>query len=276
MYLRRIIELALISIALSGVAFSQGVNTSKMQGLGDTKYHEVEFEPLNQTYHIYVRLPEEYDANKKYPTVYLLDGGAMFPMLASYYRYLNFGEESPELIVVGVSYGSNDWGGQNQRSRDFTAPAESREEYGGASKFSKFFRVKLLPLIERKYASDPTKRIVFGQSLGGQYSLYAAQLETGLFWGHIASNPALHRNLEFFLANHPKKDKRIRVYVSSGSRDTPRFLVPAKKWVAYWTNKKKADWALKTEILEGQTHMSAAPEAFRRGIKWMFEIGEEK
>ncbi|NNE67191.1 MAG: alpha/beta hydrolase [Pyrinomonadaceae bacterium] len=269
------LALSFIFIVFSVSGFAQAPDISKLQGLGETKYHEVKYEPLDQTYHIFVRLPEEYTASKKYPTVYLLDGGAMFPMLGSYYRYLNFGEEAPEMIVVGVSYGSNDWGGQNQRSRDFTAPAKSSEAYGGAAKFSAFFKTTLFPLIEKEYASDSDKRIVFGQSLGGQYSLYAAQVETGLFWGHIASNPALHRNLKFFLNAIPKKDKNVRLFVSSGSNDNPRFLVPAKKWVAHWKDKNDVDWGLKTEILDGQTHMSAAPEAFRRGIKWIFELADK-
>ncbi|MDH3492656.1 MAG: alpha/beta hydrolase-fold protein [Acidobacteriota bacterium] len=266
----KILFTLIFAASLTLSAFTQTVPIKHLQGLGDTRYHEVKYKPLDQTYHIYVRLPEDYDAKKKYPTAYLLDGGGTFPLLGSYYRSLNFSGEAPEMIIVGISYGSNDWGGLNQRSRDFTAPADSRAEYGGARKFSEFFRTTLFPLIEREYASDSSKRIVFGQSLGGQYALYAAQFETGLFWGHVASNPALHRNLDLFIKQEPLDDKKIRLYVSSGSLDNPRFLVPANKWVEHWNAREGVGWSLKTEILEGQTHMSAAPEAFRRGLKWIF------
>jgi predicted alpha/beta superfamily hydrolase len=40
------------------------------------------------------------------------------------------------------------------------------------------------------------------QGLGGQFVLYTALTRPDLFWGHIASNPALHRNLPFYPENH--------------------------------------------------------------------------
>ena len=58
---------------------------------------------------------------------------------------------------------------------------------------------ELIPLIESAYPSDDQQRIIFGQSLGGQFVLYTALTDPALFHGHIASNPALHRNLDFFL-----------------------------------------------------------------------------
>lgn len=47
----------------------------------------------------------------------------MFPLLAGYYRYLELGEEVPELILVGISGGTDYFRECNQRSRDYTAEA---------------------------------------------------------------------------------------------------------------------------------------------------------
>jgi predicted alpha/beta superfamily hydrolase len=268
---RSLLKTFLIIGFLPVCLFAQVEVLGQMQGLGDTKTHRIVYKPLDQTYYVYVRLPNEYDPKKQYPTIYLLDGGYTFPMLASYYQYLKFSEEVPEMIVVGISYGTDEREAGNQRSRDFTALSKEREYWGGAGKFSDFFRSTLFPLVEKTYGSDPNKRIVFGQSLGGQYALYAAQAETGLFWGHIASNPALHRNLEYFLKTQPVKEKRVRLYVSSGSNDEPAFFKPAQDWVKHWSQQTVPEWSLKTEILEGQTHFSAAPEAFRRGLVWILK-----
>ena len=177
----------------------------------------------------------------------------------------------PDAILVGVSYGSNDWGGGNQRGRDFTAPAEDREHYGGAESFSAFFREVLFPLIEERYPSDPARRIVFGQSLGGQYVLFAAQTQADLFWGHIASNAALHRNLEFFLDFEFDDTKtNAKLFASSGSNDDPRFREPALEWFSHWEAAENKPWALRTETLEGENHFSAPPTAFRAGLLWLF------
>jgi predicted alpha/beta superfamily hydrolase len=221
-----------------------------------------------------VRLPESYEENsdRAYPTIYLLDGGTTFPMLAGYYRYLSLGEEVPELIVVGISYGTEDRKNGNNRSHDFTAPSSEREHWGGAADFQKMLRTELLPLIEKTYRSDPKRRGIFGQSLGGQFVIFTALTEPILFWGHIASNPALHRNLAFFLATPPqtKKGNRPKLFVSSGSDDDSRFREPALKWMSHWSTVSPTPWDLETRSLVGHTHFSAATAAFRQGLIWLF------
>ena len=175
-----------------------------LQGLGDTRYHRLESEILQRGFHIFVRLPEGYSEQEAvaFPTVYLLDGGTTFPLLSGYYGYLSLAGDVPEVILVGISYGTADWQQGNMRSTDFTASSAEREHYGGAPRFQEVLRRELFPLIEAQYRSDSARRVIFGQSLGGQFVLHAALTEPDLFWGHIASNPALHRNLAFFLQEH--------------------------------------------------------------------------
>ena len=215
-----------------------------LHGLNNPSYHRLNYQPLDQVYHVYVRLPQDYQQGEKYPTIYLLDGGVTFPMLAGYYRYLRLGEEVPPAIVVGISYGTEDWRQGNARSRDFTAKAADRDHWGGAGDFAAFLRGTLFPLVESQYSSDPKRRIVFGQSLGGQFVLYVAQKAPGLFWGHIASNPALHRNLPFFLSTASREESKdnletSRLFVSSGAEDDPRFREPAMQWMAHWKKTRK-------------------------------------
>ncbi len=250
----------------------------KLQGLNSPRYHLLDSETLGRPFHIFVRLPESYeeDAGVSYPVVYLLDGGVTFPMLAGYYRYLWFSEEVPDAILVGISYGADNFEDGNYRSTDFTAPSDERDYYGGAGKFQKIFEDELFPLIENEYRADPNRRIIFGQSLGGQFVLYTALTRPDLFWGHIASNPALHRNLAFF-QNFDFTDApatQSKVFASSGSLDDARFREPALSWFAHWSGERPKPWALKTVTLDGETHFSAAPSAFRRGMAWLFDDQE--
>ena len=100
-----------------------------MQGIGDTRYHHLESAVVGRGYHIYVMLPDGYDPadSMEYPTIYVLDGGRLFPLFSAYYRYLNFGEEMPDAIIVGISYGSDDSADGNYRSTDYTAPSNERD-----------------------------------------------------------------------------------------------------------------------------------------------------
>ena len=248
-------------------------NYQHLQALRNTDYRAVDSEVLERRLHVFVMLPESYSASAetRYPTIYVLDGGALFPMFAAYYRYLNFGEEIPDAIIVGISYGSDNFEGGNFRSTDFTAASKERDYWGGAPKFQAFLADELIPTIEEQYQSDSQRRIIFGQSLGGQFVLYSALTQPGLFWGHIASNPALHRNLPFFLEQHAAADAQGgKLYVASGTNDNPRFREPALEWIEHWSGRDDLPWRLKIEHLQGHSHMSAPPAAFRNGTRWLF------
>lgn len=265
---------SVLHLLILAAAPAAAVDSQFMQAIGDAHYHHVESKNVGRDYHVFVKLPDAYDesADVSYPTVYVLDGGALFPLFAAYYRYLNFGQEVPDMIIVGISYGTDLPEDGNFRSTDYSAPSEERDYWGGAGNYQLFLGNELLPLIEKNYRSDPGRRIVFGQSMGGQFVLYSALTQPDLFWGHIASNPALHRNLPFYLERfiYAPETGPSKLFVSSGTLDEPRYRVPAQKWIRHWNAMAEKPWQLKTVDLEGQSHMSAAPEAFRQGMHWLF------
>jgi predicted alpha/beta superfamily hydrolase len=274
--MKQILSLLLIIMVLPSqvIAETNTLDANLLQSLGDVEYHELKSAQLGRSFHIFVDLPEGYrNSGKSYPTIYLLDGGNTFPLLAAHHHYLRFGDESPEAILVGISYGADTFEEGNLRSTDYTAPSEERDFWGGAAVFQTLLQDELLPMIEAAYRSDPARRVIFGQSLGGQFVLYNALSKPELFFGHIASNPALHRNLPFFLKWHGEKDftePLSRVFVSSGQYDDPRFREPALEWKAFWQAVTPGPWTLETRTLAGQTHLSATPEAFRQGVEWIF------
>jgi len=264
---------SLLLTVFSAVSSGQAVSVDGLQGLGDTRHHAVTSESLDKRFHVLVGLPEGYDpsADKDYPTVYILDGGELFPLLMSYSRYLHWGGESPKLILVAISYGTSDRQDGNDRSHDYTAPSEEREFWGGAADFQTFLSNELMPFVEGQYRSRADRRVIFGQSLGGQFVLYSAQTRPDLFWGHIASNPALNRNLQLFLELHPDSPTTAsHLFVGSASNDESRFREPVLEWIEHWSRQDSMPWRLRVETLEGHNHFSAPPESFRRGIRWLF------
>ena len=260
-------------VLISMSAHGQGVLES-LQSINQSNYHELQSAALGRPLHIVVKPPASYSKkkHKKYPVIYLLDGGMTLPMLAGYYNYLRSQDVLPESIIVAISYASNTFEGGNYRSTDYTAPSEERAYYGGASVFQAVIEQELLPLIESTYRADPKMRIIFGQSIGGQFVLYTALTRPDLFWGHIASNPALHRNLEFFLQRHSDQaSSDSRLFVASASNDERRFRRPALAWIDHWTQKANLPWELKAITIEGYGHFSLVTESFRQGLVWVFE-----
>ena len=263
---------ALLVLVFFAVACGSHAGSKLPHGIGATTAHRIESQTLGRGFDLHVLVPDTGHPAPEagYPTLYLLDGGLLFPLIAGYYRYLDLDDEVPAMIIVGISYPGVGFENGNYRGTDFTAPSAERDYYGGAGQFQTFLRKELFPFIESRFASRADARIVLGHSLGGQFVLHAAQTEPTLFWGYIASNPALHRNLEFFLTTRPKETTNARLFVASGTLDDPRFREPARAWIDHWSAVEQPPWRLKIVEPVGHTHLSLPPVAFRQGIAWLF------
>ncbi|MDJ0699168.1 MAG: amidohydrolase family protein [Woeseiaceae bacterium] len=269
--MRTRICLLLSTLCFAAPVAADSFDSAFLQSLDNTHYHEVHDEAIGRSFHVYVKVPAgDPGANVSYPTVYVLDGGKLFPLIASYHDYLSFGDAVPAAIIVGISYGADDFAGGNYRSTDYTAPSEEREYWGGAEAFRDFLETNLIPMIEKNYPARADRRVIFGQSLGGQFVLFSAQTRPSLFWGHIASNAALHRNLDFFLDTNPDVDSDSQLFFATATRDDPRFREPALEWIDRWSAADEKPWDLRVEHLPGHWHMSAPPESYRRGMLWLF------
>jgi hypothetical protein len=236
-------------------------------------YFKFESRAVGRSYHIYVSLPEGYDAleSTEYPVVYLLDGDSLFPILATNHLFLNYDEDLPKAIVVGIAYGSFD-PEMNKRGYDFSAPApDATSEQGGAPMFLSFLKSELLPEVEKRYRADSTRRVLFGQSRGGYMVLYSAFIEPDLFWGRIASNPSFDPGRELFFSNPASSSRTdLGLVVTSGSRDMPRLREAALEWFEVWKDRTDTPWLIKAATIEGGTHGANSPDSYRFGMIWLF------
>lgn len=245
----------------------------RLFGIGQPDTFTLASGTLERDFHVYVRLPAGYeDSDESWPVIYLLDGGILFPMLVPYHFMLTIDGIAPEAIIVGISYGGLGFASGNMRSTDYTAASDEVEHYGGAPEFQAFLQSQLLPLIDERYRTNPQRRMIVGQSLAGQFVLYTALTRPELFWGHISINPALHRNLSYFRDFRPSPDaSRTRLFVGMGTLDAPRFRQPAGEWIEAWSRRGDSHLQLEVVSLAGEHHASAAPVAYRTGLRWLFD-----
>ena len=230
-----------------------------------------------RTYHIYVRLPEGYDPAKRYPVVYVLDGDSLFPLLAASHLFIASDDKLPEAIVVGIAYGSFD-PAVNKRNIDFAPPDPGLPEAEvGAPAFSRFLRDELLPRIETRLSADPARRVLFGQSAGGRFVLYSAFTDPDLFWGRIASNPSFTIGRDLFFGTPPRGTRRdLGLVVASGTENNPKGRADALQWFAAWEKRTDAPWAVRPVTIQGGTHAANAGDAYRAGLRLLFNGGRSK
>lgn len=236
-------------------------------------YFRFDSQSVARPFHIYVGLPEEYvNETATYPVVYLLDGDSLFPILAANHLFLNYDEDLPKAIVVGIAYGSFD-PSINRRGFDFSAAApDAGPERGGAPAFQSFLESELVPEIERRYRTEPSRRILFGQSRGGYMVLYSAFTDPDLFWGRIASNPTFEPQRELFFSSAvPASRNDLGLVVTSGSRDHPGLRKAALEWCEAWKDVEDRPWLLNCINISGGTHAANSTDSYRAGMLWLFK-----
>lgn len=272
--LGRLAMLGLLATATPAASQTPDRQTGSIQYLpalaGD--YFRLSSQEVGRDYHIYVRLPEDYDKNpdQRYPTVYLLDGDSTFPMLAPLHLFMHYDDKIPEAIIVGIAYGGFD-PSINKRHIDFRTIMDDGTP-GGASQFLSMLEKELLPNIDRQFRTIPTRNIIVGQSRGGSAVLQAAWLKPDLFWGHVASNPGREPNTKLLFGmdrTPPEKERSGYLILASGSRDRDYLRETALKWRDTIAVRDDLLWNTRFIDIPGGTHAADIGNAYRAAMKIM-------
>lgn len=231
-------------------------------------YFRLESAALGRPMHIYVSLPENYARETRtYPTVYITDGDSLFPLLAPTHLFLTYDEPTPPAILVGIAYGT--FGEGNMRHVDFRWPSPEAPDRGAAA-YQRFLADEVIPEIERRFRSDPQRRVLVGQSRGGGFVLYSALTAPDLFWGRIASNPAM-RPLDAFQGDAAPATRRdLGLFVASGERDHEDLRREVQAWTQTWSARAERPWDFNAVSLENGTHAATIGEVYRQGLIWLF------
>lgn len=146
----------------------------------------IDSEVLNETRQIYVKVPENYDANsnEKYPVAYILDGEFILTTVDMVHSYYS-GGFIPEMVLVGII---ND----KHRNRDLTTSEVSgmNGENGQAENFIQFIESELIPYVEQNYPVTAYRTLI-GHSYGGLFTVNALLKHTELFENYLAIDPSL-------------------------------------------------------------------------------------
>ncbi|MCP1994660.1 alpha/beta hydrolase [Flavobacterium sp. HSC-61S13] len=162
-------------------------------------------ESLQEDRTLNIYLPENYDIQKTYPVIYLLDGGADedFIHIVGLVQYNTFPwiDRIPQSIVVGIA--------NTKRKRDFTATTQIESQkkmipdFGGSEKFIDFVETELQPYVEKNYSTNTSKTII-GQSLGGLLATEILFTKPRLFDKYIIISPSLWWNDGYLLTTSPE------------------------------------------------------------------------
>ena len=258
-----------------------------------------------QKYRISIALPYAYaDKSLKsipffdkaltaWPVIYLLDADWMFGMVTDTVRLMAWMGRTTDAIVVGIGYPEERSIGQtwrqctSGRTRDLTPVSSAVSDThwremlkldvtsGGGPAFHEFIKQELIPLIDKKYRTDPAKRILAGHSHGGLFTVFAMFQEPRLFSHYIASSPSINfanDNLFDRESAYAKKHKGLpaHLHLSEGDleidekhpdySDTDHFATILE-------NRKYKGFSLTKQVFPDSNHVEVIAPALHEGLK---------
>lgn len=240
--------------------------------LYNTTEQNIYSESVNDTFRILVSLPDNYSlSEQKYPVLYVLDGDIAFGMAASIARYLQIGDNIPELIIVGIGYGSIDKSAGEKRKRDYRPTSAN-----GAENFLSFLEEELIPHIDSNYRTVPGDRTINGYSIGGLFGLYSLFTKPEIFSRYILGSPSLswdEYSIFKYEENSPDKilDKKINIFISVGSEEPDeKYFNPIDNLVTQMQERKYSGVKLEAKVFDGSTHLAGPPESLTHGLLSVF------
>lgn len=228
---------------------------------------------------LYISLPKSYDeTGKSYPVLYVLDGDITFGMAVSIARYLQFGGNIPELIVVGIGYGVLRKDAGNMRQRDFTPTEKKGKENitGGAFNFLNFLSKELFPFINSSYNTNENINTVFGYSMAGLFAFYTLFNQPETFNNYIIGSPYLLWDNEVIFSEEERAaikftELNATIFISVGSEESAeKYFNPIDEMVSVLEERNYKGLALHTKVFDGATHLSSPPEVITYGLLSVF------
>jgi predicted alpha/beta superfamily hydrolase len=230
----------------------------------------------DQTYQLMISLPETYNESDttRYPVLYLLDTEWNFGFVYDIYRELNTNKIVPDMIIVGIGYGSSVLGRGNNRDRDM-GPVTKQGSTNYSDLFRDFIETNLTTYIDTQYKTNTT-RVVHGHSMGGLFLSYVLLTKPTIFTHYIISSPSLWWGSKDFilrLEKHYADRSNVlpcRVFLSMGENDGGQMVKPWKHFAAVLKDRNYNKLYLTTQLFTNEDHHTVMDIATEEGLRQLF------
>ena len=150
--------------------------------------YSINSKALNEKRDVWIGLPENYDARRAYPTLYVLDAEWQFDIVLSVMKELAANDKIPEHLVVGIpkidgkhrfkdlTFTTNSIGSGGKENASMTT-LFNKENTGGGENFYKHIKNEVLPFVESKYKTNGFD-VFIGHSLSGYFGAYILNMDS--------------------------------------------------------------------------------------------------
>lgn len=225
---------------------------------------------INDSYPIYVYLPENYSDDSLNQLIIGLDGDTRFNTLANLISDKTQSGSMPPSILISI-------GNIKNRNRDYT-PTSYKHGTGGAANFYRFIKEELIPELESRYNIDPANnKTLIGHSFGGLFTQYvmAQNRQNNPFDKFIASGTSYWYDsgvIFEYEQNYANEyiDLDVTFYNGMGSLEGGVMLASFEKMNERIDNRNYQNFKHKNELIEKSGHTGSAYTIFKKGLDYVF------
>ena len=296
---RIILTIAAILAVTTGTASAAELHYRGAVTLERTEQFTLTAQTIDQVFRIDVALPPSYgQTDQHYPVVYMMDSNMLFSGVVNGARFLQLGQEVPEVIIIGIGYDVESLvetlGIRNRDlvpTNDPVWDAEARQtpgplgmpddvSTGGAQAFLTFINEEVKPAMNARYRIDTDSQSLLGYSFGGLFSLYTLFNHPDAFDNYVIGSPSLwwHDTVTFdyearYADTHDDLPKRI--FISSGAleeaADGDDFMMVsnARKMAELLQSRNYPNLTVSYKNFADETHMSGTLPAATQGLRFV-------
>ena len=236
---------------------------------------EIDAPQLNCKRKIWIYLPLNYtESSKKYPVIYMHDGQNLFDAKTSYAGEWGIDETLDALyanvIVVGIENGGD------KRMEELTPFVNAKYGGGKGDLYLDFLVNNLKPYIDKNYRTKtkPTNTAIFGSSLGGLISFYAAIKYPDVFGKVGCFSPSFWFNRkEIFDLFEKTPNFKTKIYFLCGDNEGDSDMVNDLNAMEKLINTKRCECKKlnkKIIVKNGQHNEKLWREGFKNAYLWLF------
>lgn len=247
------------------------------------------------TYYLSVSLPMQYSKTDtaRYPVLYMLDGGLVFPIAHAARTSLDMFGELEDVIIVSIEYewkqSLSHW--MTGRWKDYTISKNEKMDSspvylkmfglqrgvlksGGAPAFLEVIKKEIIPFIDKNYKTK-NDRGIYGHSFGGLFATYCMVTSPGLFQRYGINSPSLWWNkLEMFKLEKLYSEKNAslpaKVFMSVGSLEGKTMTPVVTAFADTLRSRNYTGLNLTTHVFEDEDHMSVMPANISRTLRVLY------
>jgi predicted alpha/beta superfamily hydrolase len=256
-------------ILFSLILFSCSEN-DQLNVLGTTEEFIIESAIVNDSYPIYVFLPENYDSNSLNQLIIALDGNTRFDEIANIISEKTQDGSMSSSIFIAI-------GNNEQRNRDYTPTAYAHGS-GGAENFYLFIKDELIPELETRYSIDlSNNKTLIGHSFGGLFTQYvmAQDRNSNPFNKFIASGASYWYDSGIIFEYEQtyadtNTDLDVMFYNGMGSLEGGVMLASFEEINERMDNRGFPNFKHRSELIKESGHSGSANKIFKKGLDYVF------